>query len=182
MITRSEYEKIRKEVAEILLQSGVVVKPAEIEAMEVADFGLSEIRQSGAQIVTILNTDVIAVKLLVMLPNQTEPEHTHPKVDAYAGKEETVRCEWGELYLYGPGDPTPNPKGQPPDHRKQTYTVYREYILKPGDQITLPPNTPHWFQGGPCGAVFWSFSTKVIDSQDLFTDPEIQRETIIVAN
>jgi D-lyxose ketol-isomerase len=179
MITRSESDKVRKEAAEILSKAGVFIRQDEIDGMEVADFGLSEIRESGAQIVTLVDTDQIAAKLLIMLPWQTEPEHTHPKISEYAGKEETVRCEWGELYLYGPGEPTPNPKGRPPERRKHTYTVWHEYVLKPGDQITFAPNTHHWFQGGPDGAVFWSFSTKVTDRADQFTDPDIQRETII---
>jgi D-lyxose ketol-isomerase len=180
MITRKEFESAKRRAAEILAKSGVVVRQDEIDNMEAADFGLGELEQTGAQIVTLVDTDKIAAKLLIMLPWQTEPEHSHPRIDDYAGKEETVRCEWGELYLYGPGEPTPNPKGRPPEHRKHTYTVWHEYILKPGDQVTFAPNTPHWFQGGSEGAVFWSFSTKVIDKEDQFTDPDIQRETIIV--
>jgi D-lyxose ketol-isomerase len=180
MITHAERDSAIKKSTEILSKAGVVVRQAEIDKMEVADFGLSELEESGAQIVTLVDTNKIAAKLLIMLPWQTEPEHTHPKIDDYAGKEETVRCEWGELYLYGPGEPTSNPKGRPPEHRKHTYTVWHEYILKPGDQITFAPNTPHWFQGGPEGAVFWSFSTKVVDKEDKFTDPDIQRETIVV--
>jgi D-lyxose ketol-isomerase len=58
--------------------------------------------------------------------------------------------------------------------------MWHEYVLEPGDQITFQPNTPHWFQGGPQGAVIWSFSTKAIDIEDIFTDPEIQRQTIVV--
>jgi D-lyxose ketol-isomerase len=180
MITRAQRESAIKKATEILAKAGIVVRQDEIDKMEVADFGLSELEESGAQIVTLVDTDKIAAKLLIMLPWQTEPEHTHPKIDDYAGKEETVRCEWGELYLYGPGEPTPNPKGRPPEHRKHTYTVWHEYILNPGDQVTFAPNTPHWFQGGPEGSVFWSFSTKVIDKEDQFTDPDIQRETVVV--
>jgi len=180
MITRAERESARQRAAAILARTGVTVRQDEIDKMEVADFGLSELEQSGAQIVTLVDTEQIAVKLLIMLPYQTEPEHTHPGVDAYAGKEETIRCEWGELYLYGPGAPTPDPKGHPPEHRRHTYTVWHEYILRPGDQVTFPPHTPHWFQGGPEGAVFWSFSTKATDKQDTFTDPDIQRVTVVV--
>jgi D-lyxose ketol-isomerase len=180
MITQSEVNQIRVEAAAILVRVGIAVTQTEIDRMEVADFGLSEIRQSGAQIVTLVDTPQIAAKLLIMLPFQTEPEHIHPKIDAYAGKEETIRCEGGKLYLYGPGEATVNPQGNPPKHRQSTYTVWHEYVLKPGDQITFPPNTPHWFQGGPEGCVIWSFSTKVIDKEDHFTDPNVQRETIIL--
>ncbi|NDJ75826.1 MAG: D-lyxose/D-mannose family sugar isomerase [Chloroflexi bacterium] len=180
MITRQEVNAARQKAANILAQTGVVINQAEIDRMEVVDFGLSELEISGAQILTLVDTDQIAAKLLVMLPYQTEPEHRHPRLGDYPGKEETIRCEWGELYLYGPGEPARSPKGRPPDHRRETYTVWHEYVLRPGDQVTFQPDTPHWFQGGPEGAVIWSFSTKVIDVQDIFTDPAIQRETVIV--
>ena len=78
----------------------MVLKPEEIEAMEIVDFGLGEIEISRAQIITLIDTDQIATKILVMLPGQTEPEHTHPAFGEYNGIEETIRCEWGELYLY----------------------------------------------------------------------------------
>jgi D-lyxose ketol-isomerase len=47
--------------------------------------------------------------------------------------------------------------------------------LRPGEQHTILPNTRHWFQGGPEGAVVSEFSTHNDDSGDIFTDPEIQR-------
>ena len=37
-----------------------------------------------------------------------------------------------------------------------------------------------WFQGGPGGVVFWSFSTKAIDVEDVFTNPDVQRTTVVV--
>jgi D-lyxose ketol-isomerase len=47
--------------------------------------------------------------------------------------------------------------------------------LKPGDQYTLFPDTRHWFQAGPEGAVVSEFSTRSTDDQDIFTDPRIKR-------
>ena len=70
-----------------------------------ADVGLSEVEQSGLQIMTLAQTENIGVKVLVLLPNQIFPEHKHPRLGDYPGKEETFRCEWGELYLYMPGEP-----------------------------------------------------------------------------
>jgi len=180
MITRAELESARKRAAELLERAGIVARQDELEQIEVADFGLSELEQSGVQILTLVDTEKIAAKVLVSFPCQTEPEHTHPPLGDYKGKEETIRCQWGELYLYGPGEPTACPKGHPPEHRRHTYAVWHEYVLRPGDQITFPANTPHWFQGGPEGAVFWSFSTKAIDVEDVFTDPDVRRETVII--
>ncbi len=180
MITRIECNRARQRAAEILLQTGLALRQDEIEGMEVADFGLSELEQSGAQILTLVNTDKIAAKLLVLFPHQTEPEHNHTRLGNYEGKEETIRCEWGELYLYAPGEPAAQPHGNPPAHRRATYTVWHEIVLLPGEQTTFQPNTPHWFQGGPQGAVIWSFSTKAVDAKDVFTDPSIVRQTVIV--
>jgi D-lyxose ketol-isomerase len=179
MLTRSEVESARKRSTEILRKARVAVRQDELDRMEVADFGLGELAQSGAQIVTLVDTERIAVKLLVLLPHQTEPEHKHPSLGDYAGKEETIRCEWGELYLYGPGEPTPNPTGRPPEQRRHTYTVWCEHVLHAGEQITFPSNTSHWFQGGSEGAVIWSFSTKATDVEDVFTDPDVRRETVV---
>jgi D-lyxose ketol-isomerase len=147
--------------------------------IEVADFGLSQLETFGAQILTLVNTDKIAAKLIALHPYQIMPEHWHPQVGDYVGKEETIRCEWGTLYLYGPGEPTTGPKAMVPETKLSVFTQWHEYLLRPTDQVTFPPNTPHWFQAGSEGAVVWSFSTKVIDLQDLFTDLEIRRETVI---
>ncbi len=117
--------------------------------------------------------------LIALFPDQTLPEHRHPRLGDYPGKAETLRCEWGLVYVYAPGEPTPDPVGHPPVHRKQTYTVWHEAILGPGEQVTLAPDTLHWFQAGPDGAVVWSFSSRAVDVQDVFTDPAIRRVTKI---
>ena len=180
MITRAELVAAQTRAAALIRHAGIAVRPDELARVEVADFGLGELEQSGVQILTLVETERIAVKLLVSFPHQTEPEHTHPRLGDYEGKEETIRCEWGELYLYGPGESTPTPKARPPEHRKETYTVWHEYLLRPGDQVTFPSGTPHWFQGGPDGAVFWSFSTRATDIADVFTDPDVRRQTDVV--
>jgi D-lyxose ketol-isomerase len=179
MITRVEFNLARQRAADLLRQTPLTIRPDEFGEIKVADFGLGELETSGAQILTLVNTEQIAAKLIILFPHQTLPEHLHPRIGSYLGKEETMRCEWGELYLYGPGEPTPHPKGHPPSHRAHTYTVWHEHFLCPGDQVTFAPNVPHWFQAGPTGAIVWSFSTQVIDLQDVFTDPDIRRETVI---
>jgi len=180
MITRSAQEAARRRAIVLFDQAGIAARADELDRIEVADFGLGELEQSGAQILTLVDTSQIAAKVLAMLPHQVLPEHRHPRQGSYAGKEETIRCAWGELYVYGPGEPAPHPKGRPPAHRRQTYTVWHEHVLRPGEQVTFPPDVPHWFQGGSQGAVAWSFSTKATDVADVFTDPDVQRETLVV--
>jgi D-lyxose ketol-isomerase len=79
------------------------------------------------------------------------------------------------MWLHVHGDPSPNPKAVKPAGHEQYFTAEHEIVLRPGDQYTLAPNTPHWFQGGPDGCVVSEFSTKSMDETDLFTDPRILR-------
>ena len=180
MLTRVEYEAAQRCAAELLKKTSLTLTDDELAQIKVADFGLGELEQSGGQILTLVDTREIAVKLIAMFPGQTLPEHRHPPLGDYPGKAETIRCEWGVFYLYAEGESAPNPQGVPPVRRRETYTVWHEYVLHPGDQVTLPPNTWHWFQGGSKGAVVWSFSSRATDVQDEFTDPDIRRETVVI--
>ena len=180
MITRAQARAARERAAGLLTRAGVVVRPNELDRIEVVDLGLSELQQTGLQILTLVDTPHIAVKLLVLFPGQTFAQHKHPPLGDYPGKEETFRCQWGELYLYTAGDPMLHPRASPPAHRAHTYTVWHESILAPGEQRTCAPDTFHWFQAGPAGAVVWSYSSRATDVQDVFTDPEVQRVTRVV--
>ncbi len=179
MITREQYERARLRTLEYFKKAGIVLTPAEQQAIEVADFGLNDLESTGLEIITYVNTDRVCAKELVLFPGQTCPEHRHPAVAGEPGKEETFRCRWGEVYLYVPGDPTPKPKAKPPKGREKWYTVWHEVVLKPGDQYTLKPDTLHWFQAGEDGAIVSEFSTKSRDESDIFTDPEIQRAPVV---
>lgn len=179
MLTRVAYAAAQRRAVELLRRTGVVLSDSELSSVAVADFGLSELEQSGGQILTLLDTDEIAAKLIALFPGQTLPEHRHPPLGDYPGKAETLRCEWGEVYVYTPGSVTADPMGHPPAHRLQTYTVWHETVLTPGQQITLAPNTLHWFQAGLEGCVVWSFSSRAVDVEDVFTDPEVNRATVI---
>ena len=175
MLTKEEIEQARKRARQYLDKAGIVLKPEEAAGIEVADFGLSDLAQSGLEIVVYVNTSRVCAKELVLFAHQTCPEHRHPPVEGEPGKEETFRCRWGGVYLYVPGDPTPNPSAKPPTGHEAYYTVWHEVVLDPGDQYTLMPDTLHWFQAGDEGAIVSEFSTNSRDEADVFTDPEVQR-------
>jgi len=178
---REEYQKWQRAAKEYLNRAGMVITPNEEANLEIADFGLGEFEHTGLALVVYVNTDRVCAKDLVMLPRQTCPQHIHPPVKNTPGKEETFRCRWGEVYLYVTGSPTPSPKGIPPAGREKHYTVWHEIVLKPGDQYTLKPETWHWFQAGPQGAVVSEFSTRSTDENDIFADPDIKRAPVIDA-
>lgn len=181
MISEQEMARARMRAAQYLQRAGIALTAQERDNMEVADFGLGELEQTGLELVVYLNTPRCCAKELVLFPGQTCPEHWHPPVGADPGKEETFRCRWGEVYVYVPGEPTAAPHAAPPRGREPYYTVFHEVPLRPGDQYTLQPNTPHWFQAGDEGAVVSEFSTTSRDELDLFRDPNIRRATEVGA-
>jgi D-lyxose ketol-isomerase len=182
MITRETYDQVVQRASEALEAAGITITPAEREHFEVADFGLSDLDQTGLEIIVYINTERCCAKELVMFPGQTCPEHYHPTIGNVSGKEETFRCRWGTVYLYMQGEPAPSPACRPPAGSEPYYTVWHEIRLNPGEQYTMHPDTVHWFQAGPEGAIVSEFSTRSRDELDRFTDPRIQRETTIVSS
>lgn len=181
MISPKEWEEARLWAWQRLGQSGIAARKEEMDQIEVADFGLSELSTTGAQILSLFGTDRIGAKLVILRPWQFVPQHRHPPCPPGdpVGKEEVLRGQEGEAYLYMPGEAAPCPKARPPAHRRQYCTVWHEVVLKPGVQVICPPNTWHWFQAGPEGAVIWSFSSRTEDAKDEFVDPQVVRETLI---
>ena len=172
MITSEEQQEAQRYAATRLEEAGVVLTEAERAAIEVADLGLGRLRETGLQLLVYINTDRYCAKELVLYPGQTCPEHRHPPFEGTPGKEETFRCRRGLVYLYVEGEPMPEPAATPPPG---AYTVWCEIVLRPGEQHTIPPNTLHWFQAGPQGAVVSEFSTTSRDELDIFTDPRVER-------
>lgn len=168
-------EEARARAAEMLARAGLVITPEERERIEVADFGLGELARTGLQLLTYVNTDRYCAKELVLFPRQSCPEHRHPAVGAEPGKMETFRCRWGTVLLYVEGPPPPALAAEIPAGSEEHYTVFHELVLGPGEQHTIPPDTLHWFQAGPEGAVVSEFSSTSRDELDLFTDPRIVR-------
>ncbi|MBU4211183.1 MAG: D-lyxose/D-mannose family sugar isomerase [Kiritimatiellae bacterium] len=181
MMTRKEIKQNQKLAQALFNKAGIVITKKEAGSIEVADFGLSAYKQTGLAVLVYVNTDRCCAKELALLPRQTCPEHRHPQLGRNnPGKEETFRCRWGTIYLYVPGPKTGHRQARPPKSKASSYTVWHEIVLKSGAQYTLAPDTLHWFQAGPQGAVVSEFSTRSVDAKDIFTDREIQRITRIV--
>ena len=174
MLNQETRQAAAKRAAEYYAKAGIVLTGGEKANIEVADFGLCDLENTGLQLVTYINTERVCAKEMVLFPGQTCPEHRHIGDGVMPGKEETFRCRFGRVFLYVEGENTAkNPK--PPAGE---YTVFCEVVLNPGEQYTIYPNTKHWFQAGPEGAVISEFSTKSTDETDVFTDPRIRRNEI----
>jgi len=164
MIRRGEVKTYQQAAAAMMGRAGIVLTDQQKQEIEIADLGLGEFLTTGLGLITYINTDRYCGKDLMLWPNQTCPEHRHPPItpdmnpeppvppQGDPGKMETFRCRWGVVYLYveGAGDKD-QITAKIPEGSKDYYTVFHEIVLHPGDQYTIPPNTWHWFQGGPEG-------------------------------
>lgn len=172
---RAQYEEMEKRTRAFFKKAGIVVR--EDEPIEVVDYGKGEVEKLGLQLCVYINTSRVCAKEMVLFPHQTCAEHKHIETRGMEGKEETFRCRYGEVYLYVEGEGSRESiKAELPDSE---VSVFHEIILKPGEQHTIMPNTWHWFQAGPDGAVISEFSTTSTDETDVFTDPTLVRATVI---
>lgn len=178
MVTKEQQRSAQKRAAEMIRAAGIQITDKEAKGVEVVDFGLNNIEKEGVQVCTLVQTERISIKILVLFPNQTEPEHWHPPVGNDPGKEETVRVISGTVYFYIPGENTFK-EGFIVNGKEDCYTMRNEIIMKPCNQIILQPNEKHWFQAKEEGAVMYSFSTIARDALDKFTDLDIVRITQI---
>lgn len=180
MLTRSQRQQAQAKAAQFLQQANITLSPIESQEIEVAEFGLGQLEQTGLELVVYVNTDRYCAKELILFPGQTCPEHRHPPIGNDPGKMETFRCRWGKVWLYVEGPPTPNYQAKIPEGSEAYYTVFQEIELTPGSQYTIPPNTLHWFQAGEQGAIVSEFSSTSRDEFDIFSDPRIKRIPEIV--
>jgi D-lyxose ketol-isomerase len=154
MITEQEQQRAREYTVEELAKAGIVLRDDEVSRIEIADFGLGRLDETGLQLFVYVNTDRYCAKELVLFAGQMCPEHRHPPFEGTPGKEETFRCRTGTVELVVDGE---------------------RMVLGPGDQFTIPPDTLHWFRAGDEGAVVTEFSSTSRDDLDVFTDPAIVR-------
>ncbi|RRD40237.1 D-lyxose/D-mannose family sugar isomerase [Leptotrichia sp. OH3620_COT-345] len=170
-------DKLKKEVREKFLKSGMTFTEKELNSIEYADFGLNNFKEEGLSLIVYENNSRYCAKEMVLLEYQTCPEHLHPNRGKEAGKKETFRCRKGTVYLFVEGKETDkiNSEIKIPEGKEKFYTVKHCIKLSPGEQYTIEPDTKHWFQAGKEGAVISEFSSNSDDASDIFTNPDIIR-------
>ena len=174
MLTTKERDAARERAAWLLREAGIALTPSETAEIEVADFGLSQLDQTGLQVVSYVNTDRVCAKELVLFPCSSAPSTAIRRSTAAQARRRPSAAAKAGSTSTPTGSRRVSPAARtPPDG---VFTVWHETVLDPGDQLTVLPNTLHWFQAGEEGAIVSEFSTHSTDERDIFTDPRIQRE------
>src|ERR1700722_3496487 len=102
----------QKKYLELYEKAGIFLTRKEKQNVGLGSYWLEMPDAIGSGCVTYFNTKRCCARELVMLPWQTIPEHRHPPVGDYPGKEETFRCRWGSVYLYVEGKKTGKIRGR----------------------------------------------------------------------
>ena len=67
----------------------------ELKSFVVNDLGLDNLEEEGFGLIDLLRSERVRVNIIVLLPNQSLPEHLHPAYENERGKEETIRVLYG---------------------------------------------------------------------------------------
>jgi len=161
----------RREYADLVSRSGFPFTEAEGQALEVSDFGLGNLRSEGFGFIDILRSERLRITLIILLPNQSLPQHMHPSYEGEQGKEETIRVLLGHTKVYVRGAAN-NPSMLIPAGKESFYSARQEIRLSPGGQHTISSGIEHWFQGGPEGSVNICFQNRVDETKNRFWDPQ----------
>ena len=164
-------EDLKKQARDLLAKSGFKLTSAELDRLAVNDFGLSNLPTEGFAFIDLLRSDFVRITLMILLPGQTLPQHKHPPYDEIKGKEESVRVLFGQFKVYVEGDEDRSGLLIPPG-KERFYTARKEIVLELNEQFSVPPDTFHWFQAGPEGAVVMAFQNRVNEDNNIFTDTE----------
>ncbi len=168
---------IREKIVQSIESAGITLSNSERHTIEIVDFGLGNLEKEGAQIATLVSTDKVALKAIYLMPYQIEPEHWHPTIGDYEGKEETLRCVSGMVIVgvEGVDSYVDDTSKYFPAYNQEYYSCKKLIVLHPGDQIYFSPGARHWFRAWDVPCVLFSISSTVVDAKDQFTNPHIVR-------
>ena len=91
MLSKNQLERAQELAAKMVANAGIALTPEEKGNIDIVELGLGELKRTGLQIITYINTDRYCAKELILFPRQTCPEHRHPGVEGQSGKMETFR-------------------------------------------------------------------------------------------
>ena len=165
-------KKVLQQARQLLELSGFALTPEELGRLEANDFGLGRLETEGLVFIDILRSQRLRITLLILLPNQTVPQHVHPPYENETGKEETLRVLYGQTKVYVQGETTTAKNAQIPEGKEPYYTAQKEIILSIGQQFMVKPGIEHWFQAGSDGAVNICFQNRVDELKNFFFDPK----------
>ena len=144
----------------------------------VLDFGVGRFTEAGMGGIFWINEWVDEGKYgylgheIFLLPGQMIPEHWHVKTEKYAAKAEAWQLRYGDVTLFGEGDPTPEAVARIPASERECTTVKHGTVLKPGDVAPLNRvEARHFMLAGPRGCIVTEYASYHDMGALRFTNP-----------
>ena len=178
MIAEKEYREAQKKALQYFHKAGILITEKESANIEVADFGLGALSETGLELLVYVNTDrVCAKELWASFRTRRVRNIFIPRQETSREKEETFRCRWGKSLSLRPR--RKNAASQSEDSERKEREVYRlaRNRAEPGRPIHFASGHAALVSIGCEGCVVFEFSTRRTHEADVFTDPDIQRAT-----
>jgi D-lyxose ketol-isomerase len=176
-VITGEQRAARQYAAEQLAAAGIVLTKAERDAIEIADFGLSRLQESGLLVLVYVDTGRYCARGSSSTPARRARSTVTHRSTTVPSRNRRSAAGVGSC-AYVEGEPSAEPACTAPAPQG-LYTAGHEIRLEPVDRYTIPPNTLHWFQSGPEGAVVTEFSSASRDELDVFSDPAVRGATVV---
>jgi len=154
-----------------------VVERLKGEEFWAVDFGLGRFAEVGMAGILWVNEqdDCYMGHEIFLLPGQRIPEHGHDKTDIAATKMEGWMPRYGQIDIYGEGEPTPGAEADIPDAEKEYWIAKTKKSLLPGEVGKLEaPGAMHWMMAGPEGAIVTEYATFHDGNGLKFSNPGIK--------
>lgn len=154
---REIYDKLKK----FMIDSKVAL-PEKFNISLSHHYGLDKFEEYGAALITFINNEDYAKKLIVILPKQKHPQHFHIQ------KRESFTPLYGELEL------TLLNKNKTQEDFEKSIIFCDIKTLKEGDFYTVEREVPHSFTS-TFGVIFEEVSTSAIDGDSYYEDQLIMK-------
>ena len=79
---KQEYDQIAREAFALYERAHIVLTDEEKSNLEITDYALGNVRETGTEIVIYVNTERCCAKEMALLTFQTCPEHRHAPIEA----------------------------------------------------------------------------------------------------
>lgn len=145
----------------------------------VLDFGLGRFTEAGMGGIFWINQWVedggygYLGHEIYLLPGQMIPEHWHVKNEKVMPKAEAWQLRYGDVTLFGEGDPTPGAEARIPAGERECTTVKHATVLKPGEVAPLNRvEARHFMVAGPRGCIVSEYASYHDMGALRFTNPK----------
>jgi D-lyxose ketol-isomerase len=157
-------EKAKKAYFDMMESYNYPIPKSLREGLWVLDFGLGRFTEVGMGGIFWINQlekeGGYLGHEIYLLPGQMIPEHCHMKTEAAGPKVEGWHLRYGDVVLFGEGDPTPDLEPRIPESERKNISVHHGTHLAVGEVGKLNrAEARHFMVAGPKGCIVSEYAS-----------------------